>query len=247
MARKVSKRKRPPKDEFQLKERLKVESEVFDKPTLIDLAKLMKKGIIQSVECPISTGKEANVFRATATDGSSVAVKIYKIETTHFFRRRKYLEGDPRFKRVKHSEKELVKAFARKEFKNLEICERAKVHAPRPYYIRNNILVMEFLGEEELPYPTLEMLGPKDAERDLKSILNDIRKMYRARLVHADISEYNILNGKVPHIIDFSEGVVLGHPHSEKFLERDVRNILKFFSKQGVKKDLEKTLDWIRS
>ncbi len=246
MARKVSKRKRPLKEDFQIKERLKVESEVFDKTSLIDLSKLMKKGIIQTVDYPVSTGKEANVFRATAADGSFIAVKIYKIETSHFFRRTEYLEGDPRFRRIKHSEKEIVKAFARKEFKNLEICEKAKVHAPKPYFLRNNILVMEFLGEGELPYPTMEMLGPEKPEKALKSILEDIRKMYRAGLVHADLSGYNILNGRVPHLIDFSEGVVIGHPHSGKFLERDVKNILKFFAKFGLKKDLEKTLEWIK-
>ena len=247
MARKVSKRKRPLKEDFQLKERLKVESEVFDKTSLIDLSKLMKKGIIQTVDYPVSTGKEANVFRATATDGSFIAIKIYKIETTHFFRRREYLEGDPRFRRIKQSEKEVVKAFARKEFKNLEICERAGVNSPKPYFLKNNILVMEFLGEGELPYPTMEMLGPQEPEKALKSILEDVRKMYRAGLVHADLSEYNILNGRKPYLIDFSEGVVLGHPHSGKFLERDVGNILKFFGKLGVKKDLEKTLEWIKT
>jgi RIO kinase 1 len=247
MARKVSKRKRPLKEDFQLKERLKVESEVFDKTSLMDLSKLMKKGLIQTVDYPISTGKEANVFRATTEDGSFIAIKIYKIETSHFFRRKEYLEGDPRFTRIKMSEKEIVKAFARKEFKNLEICERAGVHSPKPYYIRNNIIVMEFLGEGELPYPTMGMLGPKNPEKELKSILADVKKMYKAGLVHADLSEYNILNGKVPQLIDFSEGVVLGHPSAGKFLERDVRNVLKFFSKYGVKKDLEKVLKWIRS
>lgn len=247
MARRVSKRKRPSKDDFQIKERLKVESEVFDKTSLVDLSKLMKKGVIQTVDYPVSTGKEANVFRATAADGSFLAVKIYKIETSHFFRRSEYLEGDPRFRRFKSSEKEIVKAFARKEFKNLEICEKAGVNAPKPYFLKNNILVMEFLGEGELPYPTMEMLEPESPEKALKSILDDIRKMYRAGLVHADLSEYNILNGKKPYMIDFSEGVVLGHPHSAKYLERDVRNILKFFAKFGVKKDLEKTMEWIKA
>jgi RIO kinase 1 len=247
MARKVSKRKRPLKEDFQLKERLKVESEVFDKTSLIDLSKLMKKGLIQTVDYPISTGKEANVFRATTEDGTFIAIKIYKIETSHFFRKNEYLEGDPRFRRIKHSEKEIVKAFARKEFKNLEICEKAGVHAPKPYFLRNNIVVMEFLGEGELPYPTMEMLGPKNPEKELKSILADVKKMYKAGLVHADLSEYNILNGKVPQLIDFSEGVVLGHPHSGKFLERDVKNILKFYSKHGVKKDLKKVLEWIKA
>ncbi len=247
MARKVSKRKRPEKEDYQLKERLKIESEVFDRYTLICLSRLLKKGVIATVENPISTGKEANVFRATSPSGAFLAVKIYRIETTQFFRRRKYLEGDPRFKRIKKSEKEIVKAFARKEYKNLEICKRAEVHAPRPYYLLNHIIVMEFLGEGGLPYPTMDMVGPRDPKKDLDSILKDIKKMYRAKLVHADVSEYNIMASEVPHLIDFSEGVVTGHPHAEEFLERDVKNILNYFAKHGVKKELKETLEWIRS
>jgi len=104
---------------------------------------------------------------------------------------------------------------------------------------------MEFLGEGGLPYATMNMIGPR-SEKDLDSILKDMRKMYKAGLVHADLSEYNIMMGKVPYIIDFGQGVVLEHPNSEKFLERDVLNILHYFAKYGIKRDLEKTLKWIR-
>ncbi len=245
MAKKVSKRKKPPKDEYLLKERFKTESDVFDRSTLLTLSGMMKKGIIQTVDYPISTGKEANVFRATTPDGSFVAIKIYKMETAPFFRKDEYLEGDPRFSKIRQSNKAITMAFARKEFKNLEICEKAGVHAPKPYYMKNNVLVLGFLGEEGLPYPTMDMLKTGD-EKFLEIILSDIRKMYRAGLVHADISEYNILLGDVPYIIDFGQGVVLRHPHAERFLERDVHNILRYFSKSGIKKDLKEVLAWIR-
>jgi RIO kinase 1 len=105
---------------------------------------------------------------------------------------------------------------------------------------------MEFLGEGELPYPNLIMVGPKNGEADLDSLLSDIKKLYQAGLVHADLSEYNILLGKVPYIIDLGQGVILSHPSAEKFLERDVRNILNYFAKFGMKKDLAQTLKWIR-
>ncbi|MBU0526998.1 MAG: serine protein kinase RIO [Candidatus Micrarchaeota archaeon] len=239
-------RKKPLKEDFQLKERMKIESEVFDKNTLLSLFKLMKKGIIGSVENPISTGKEANVFRGKTPDGAFVAIKIYKIETTHFFRRKTYLQGDPRFEKIKNNEKEIVKAFARKEFKNLEICERSGVNSPKAFYVLDNIIVMEFMGEEGLPYPTMELVGPLNGKADLDSILDDMRRMYKEGLVHADLSEYNILAAEKPIIIDLSEGVVLGHPHSEIFLERDVTNILKYFAKKGIKKDMKKVLEQIR-
>ena len=83
------------KENYQLKERFKTESEVFDKNALMDLSKLMKKGILQSVDYPISTGKEANVFSATTPSGTYVAVKIYKNETAPFFRKEEYLVGTP--------------------------------------------------------------------------------------------------------------------------------------------------------
>ncbi len=247
MAKKVSRRKKPPKEVYQLKERFKIESEVFDRDTLLCLAKLMKKGIIDTVDYPVSTGKEANIFRATSPDGSYLAVKIYKIETSRFFRREKYLEGDPRFKKIKRSDKEIVKAFARKEFKNLQICEKAGVHAPKPYYLLDNMIVIEFLGEEGLPYPTMDMVGPLHGKDDLDSILEDIRKMYKASLVHSDISEYNVMVGDVPYLIDFGQGVVKGHPNAEIFLERDVGIILKYFRKQGIERDLKKVLEWVRT
>ena len=238
--------KKPSKDEFLLKERSKIESLVFDKKTLLLLSKLIKKGIIYTVENPISTGKEANVFRATNPEGDYIAVKIYKIETGVFVKRIAYLEGDPRFKDIKRDERGMVSLFARKEFKNLEVCSKAEVHAPRPFFLLENIVVMEFLGEGELPYPTMDVVGPR-GEKDLESILSDIRKMYRAGLVHADISEYNILLAKdAPYLIDFGQGVLLQHPKADEFLERDVKNILKYFEKFGIKKDFKNTLEWIK-
>ncbi len=245
MARRPSKRKRPPKEKFQIKERVKVESEVFDRKTLLILARIIKKGIIETVDYPVSTGKEANVFRATTHSGGFVAVKIYRITTTSFHKRMEYLEGDPRFEKIKKNKREVTKAFARKEFKNLEICASAGVHAARPIYIEGNVVVMGFLGEKGIPYPTMNIVEPR-GKGDLDSILGDIKKMYRAGLVHADISEYNIMLGDAPCLIDFGQGVVTRHPNAEKFLERDVKNILKYFSKYGIKKDLEKVLEWIK-
>lgn len=239
--------KRPPRDEFRLTEQRKTESEVFDRGTLLILARIIKKGIVKTIDFPLSTGKEANVFRATTSSGAFVAVKIYKIETAPFFRKEAYLEGDPRFERIKMtSAREVVLAFARKEFKNLQICERAGVHTPKPIYIDKHIIVMGFIGEEGLPYVTMNLSKDAD-ESDLDSLLEDIRKMYRAGLVHADLSEYNVLMGRPPIIIDFGQGVVLAHPRAREYLERDVHNLLVFFGKRGIKRDLEKTLEWIKN
>ncbi len=245
MAKKVSKRKRASKDEFLEKERGKIESEVFDRATLLALAKLMQKGVIGRMEYPVSTGKEANVFLATTPSGQSVAVKIYKIETTHFLRRKEYLLGDPRFKKFRGRERDLVFAFAQKEFKNLQVCEKAGVHAPKPLHLEKNVIVMEFLGREGKAYPVMSDVGP--AEGDLESILEDMRKLYKAGLVHADLSEYNIMVWEgAPYLIDWGQGVTTGHKRAEEFLERDVRNILKYFAIFGLKRKPEEIISWIK-
>ncbi len=237
--------KRPSKDEFLLKERQKIESEVFDKQTLTTLAKIIKKGIIKTVDFPISTGKEANVFRGTTPNGSFVAIKVYKVETAPFFRKDEYLDGDPRFKKIKDTDRNIVLAFARKEFKNLQLCEKAGVHAPKPLFILMHILVMTFLGENGNAYPAMNIINAI-SEEDLDILLDNVKKMYRVGLVHADLSEYNVLLGDVPYLIDFGQGVVRAHPNAEKFLERDVRNILNYFEKHGIKRDFDKTLRWIK-
>ena len=234
------------RENYMLKEQRKVESEVFDKETLKSLAKLIKKGIIASVDFPISTGKEANVFSATTPSSEHVAIKIYKIETTPFFRREEYLEGDPRFTKIKKNNKDVIIAFARKEYKNLQICEQAGVHAPKPFYCERNILVMSLIGDQGLPYPTMNVQGPRNAD-DLEILLKDIKKMYKAGLVHADLSEYNVILGELLYIIDFGQGVVIKHPNAERFLERDVKNILNYFAKFGYKKDFEETMKWMQS
>ena len=237
--------KRPDRDHFLLKERFKLESEVFDKQTLMLLSSMMSKGTINNVDYPISTGKEANVFRATTPSGSHLAVKIYKIETTHFMNRKEYMFGDPRFKKFRRNERDLVNAFAQKEFKNLQICEKAGVHSPRPLLQVKNILVMEFLGEEGLPYTPLNTLGPESITQ-LKSILKDVKKMYEAGLVHADLSEYNVLVGPAPYLIDFGQGVILAHPNADKYLERDVYNIVSYFAKYGFKMEVDAALKYVK-
>ncbi len=238
--------KKPNKYVYQLKERPKIESEVLDRSTLICLSKIMKKGIIEHLDYPVSTGKEAVIFKATTPSGASVAVKIYKIETSPFLKKRDYIIGDPRFEKIKWREKDVVCAFARKEFSNLEICENAGVHAPKPVFLLGSVLVMGFLGESGFPYPNL--IQTVCEERFLDSIIENVRRMYKAGLVHADLSEYNIMvsNEGVPYFIDFGQGVVLSHPKAEEFLERDIRNVLNFFRKFGFGRDFGKTMERIK-
>jgi len=96
--------------------------------------------------------------------------------------------------------------------------------------------VMEFLGENGIPYPRMKDRAPDDPRRAFEMILQDMRLLYqKAGLVHADLSEYNILMAPEPYIIDFSMATDVESPMSSSYLERDIANILRYFGKLGLR------------
>ncbi len=216
----------------------KTESEVFDHSTVMAIYYLMSRGYIDSIDFPISTGKEANVFRAVDQKGSMVAVKIYRIATSNFRKMRMYIEGDPRFKGISHDRRRLVYRWSMKEFSNLERMVGAGVRVPIPISQKDNVLVMEYIGDDERPAPLMKD-ADFDVEKGFDFIVDAMGRMYRdAKLVHGDISEYNILvDGDSFVLIDVSQAVHLKHPASSELLERDVRNVARYFRKKGLDVD----------
>ena len=236
-------------------EERKIYAEVLDVRTLKTLYKLSAKGIIKAMGGVISTGKEANVFYADGFfEGKNIplAVKIYRTETSEFYRMDEYLFGDKRFDMRRISKKELIFVWTEKEFRNLRRAHEAGVSVPRPITYLKNVLLMHFIGENEIPAPTLAEIGAKLSEfvnpKDLfERIVENVKLLYqKAELVHADLSEYNVmLLNTTPYFIDMSQSVLVDHPFSERYLERDVRNIVRFFSKFGIKanpKEIEKSI-----
>ena len=72
--------------------------------------------------------------------------------------------------------------------------------------------------------------------------------MVDVRLVHADLSEYNILNNDEELvIIDVGQTVSTRHPNAKEFFERDILNISRYFAKQGVDTDYEKMYAKVKS
>jgi RIO kinase 1 len=221
---------------------------VFDTKTLLMLYQMFNKKILEEINGVISTGKEANVYWAVQPDGTDVAVKIYRIATFNFKRITLYLEGDPRFSRIPRSRSGLITAWASKEFKNLQRALNAGVRVPKPIHVQRNLLVMDFIGEDGLPAPTMHQAQPENPKKARKTILKAVSTLYHdAHLVHADLSEYNVMLWKGPVLIDMSQAVVLDHPHSEMFFERDLRNILSYFERFDLPYlDLDETITAIR-
>jgi RIO kinase 1 len=211
--------------------------EVFDKPALLTIYKLMKDGLIDTIDFPISTGKEANVFRVTSPDGDFYALKIYRTSNLTFKRIARYIEGDPRFKGIHGSRRKVIFAWAIKEFRNLQRLREAKIRVPEPIKFNQNMLVMEFIGTEGTPAPMLRDVELEDATKTYKTIVKYIKLAYKkAELVHGDLSEYNILMHEgQPVIIDLGQGMVIEHMNSKEFLIRDIENINRYFRSLDVK------------
>ncbi len=234
-------------------EERKIYAEVLDGRTLKTLYKLSAKGYIKAMGGVISTGKEANVFYADGCiDGRDVAmaVKIYRMETSEFDKMDEYLFGDRRFDMRRISPKDKVYVWAEKEFRNLERAYEAGVNVPEPYEHMRNVILMEFIGENETPAPTLIELGKElreiGAEDVFWEIIENVKKLYRkAELVHADLSEYNVMYLDGPYLIDMGQAVLIDHPMAMSYLRRDLRNITRYFSKFGVRADAEELFEEI--
>ena len=218
----------------------KVSENVFDDVTLLALYKLVNKKWLSVIGGSISTGKEANVFYGER-DGKGVAIKIYRIRTANFTTMSSYIVGDRRFSRVKKSRKELVFAWTRKEFSNLARAHEVGVAVPEPLVWDRNILIMSYLGENEIPYPQLKNADIEDPAEIYAIVVKYIDILYnKAELVHGDLSEFNILYGDQPYLIDMGQSVTRDHPRAFQFLMRDIRNINRFFKNScDVRKDIE--------
>ena len=212
----------------------KVVNEVLDKPTVMTLYKMITDHIIAYVNGAVSAGKESVLFWGVDESENSVALKIYLVSTSNFKKREPYILGDPRFSNVKKGTKNLVYLWAKKEFRNLSQCYDAGIPVPKPLHVTNNVLAMDFVGQNGTPANSL--LETEVDSIDYKQAISIIEDLYdKAKLVHGDFSEYNIFkteNGLI--VFDLGSAVDLRHPNSKEFLKRDINNITKFFNKRGI-------------
>jgi len=225
--------------------------QVLDPRTRMILLQMINRDVVSEVNGCLSTGKEANVYHALSTpqeeDAAPLhrAIKIYKTSILVFKDRDKYVSGEYRFKQgySKSNNRAMVKVWAEKEMRNLKRIYASGIPCPEPIYLRLHVLVMGFLGDRRgIPAPRLKDVVLEGAEmegrwRDLYlQLLGYMRIMYQTcRLVHADLSEYNILYHQDKlWIIDVSQSVEHDHPRSLEFLRMDIKNVSDFFGRKGV-------------
>jgi len=169
--------------------------------------------------------------------------------------------------------------WAEKEYRNLIRANRAGVAVPTPIFCKENVLFMRFLGQNGWPCPQLRDLstggGIKRGSSKWRTLYDQtllyIGKLYnKARLVHGDLSEYNILvcpssivennilevqeegkKGEEEDIlqvvfIDFGQAVDIRHPNAMELLRRDLRHVKQFFDNMGIRTmDIKTTEDMV--
>jgi len=212
--------------------------EVFDRQTLLVLYKFISNGFLETLDYPVSTGKEANVFHATDPQGKPLAVKIFRTNTATFRSFMTYIAGDPRFGHVRPNRRDIVYVWAQKEYKNLQRYFEAGVRVPNPIAWRQNVLLMEFIGSEGTPAPRLRDAPYDDAQKLYEQLVAQYRLgSEQGGLVHGDFSEFNILHpsGAGPVVIDVAQAVLVHHPMARELLARDAKNLAAYFRRQGLK------------
>ncbi len=212
--------------------------EVFDRRTIMTVLRILNTGRLKELHGVVKSGKESRVYHGLDPQGGEVAVKIF-LTTSAIFRqgRLKYFQGDPRFKEMPHDTTSLVEQWALKEFWNLRLADEAGVAVPTPIYQEKNVLLLKFIGENGVPAPLLRdvpLLAPRGWYR---SIIQMVKLLYeKAKLVHGDLSEYNIMiPDGYPVLIDFGQAVQTEHPEAQEFLARDVQNLNHYFESLGVR------------
>ncbi|KDR20687.1 serine/threonine-protein kinase RIO1 [Zootermopsis nevadensis] len=214
--------------------------QVMDPRTRMILFKLLNRGTITAINGCISTGKEANVYHATGKADEDVAIKIYKTSILVFKDRDKYVSGEFRFRHgyCRHNPRKMVRTWAEKEMRNLVRMHSEGLPVPTPILLRGHVLLMGFIGKDGWPAPKLKDVDLSESRARLlyRDCVTIMWRLYNScRLVHADLSEFNMLyhSGQL-FAIDFAQAVEHDHPHALEFLRKDCTNISEFFRKKDV-------------
>ncbi len=218
------------------------------------LEQFANAGYITDVVNRVKSGKEATVFccRAHPSTGHElVAAKVYTIGIGAHYRMSKiYADGrfrvykpDSRQERAiksgKQHGKEMVFAdWVGQEYANLCAFHAAGADVPEPIHQCGSGILMDYIGDATRPAPTLvgATLTPEEAHRLFDQAMRNIRIFLAKDRVHGDLSPYNMLLWKDRLVVIDLPQVVHARWNDEAFnvLQRDIENILSFFSRRGV-------------
>jgi len=203
---------------------------------------LVKAGVLEAFGKSLGVGKEADVFDALNPKGERIAIKLHRLGRISFRQTRRKRDYTTQRSASWLYQSRLA---AEKEFHALKLVYPHKVAVPEPISQNRHVVVMGMIDGAELA----EYKKISKPEKVLKEILSNVRKAYmKAGVVHADLSEYNIILKPDMHIliIDWPQYVTREHPNAQELLTRDLKNITQFFErKHMLKVELKEALAYV--
>jgi RIO kinase 2 len=205
---------------------------------------LVRRDAVLALGGALGLGKESDVYSAKGRRGVRIALKFHRLGRVSFRqtrRTREYVADRSHTSWIYQA-----RMAATREFASLKRAKRVRVPVPKPIAQNRHIVAMSMVegsGLSNVPY----LPHPHAA---LRSILISLRRLYTgARLVHGDMSAYNILvtaSGRFT-LIDWPQSVERSDPRAEELLKRDVSNTLSFFAKEyGTHVSPQDALDFVR-
>ena len=198
--------------------------------------------ILEAFGKPLGVGKEADVYDALNPKGERIAVKFHRLGRISFrqtVRKRSY-STEPTARWLYQS-----RLAAEREYQALKLLYPKKVAVPEPLSQNRHVIAMGMIEGAELVH--WKKLARPD--KILKEILRNTRKAYlKTGIIHADLSEYNIILKKNKHIliIDWPQYVKKEHPNATDLLKRDLQNVTQYFErKHRLKIDFQEALKYV--
>ncbi|MBE3035552.1 MAG: serine/threonine protein kinase [Candidatus Atribacteria bacterium] len=202
---------------------------------------LVKAGVIGSFGQTIGVGKEAEVYNALTPEGKCIAVKFHRLGRISFRqtrRKRSYVREHSTWLFQSH-------LAAEKEFQALQLVYKNGVSVPEPISQNRHVIAMGIIEGGELS-KWRKITNPKKV---FKEIMRNVKKTYlKAHVIHADLSEYNIILRPYMHIliIDWPQYVMTDHPNADELLQRDIQNVITFFDRRfKVKVEIKDVCDYV--
>lgn len=201
---------------------------------------LVKRDVLEAFGSAVGVGKEADIYDALQPDETKVAVKFNRLGRISFTRVRRV-----RSYKLERGWVDASRSAAQREFKVLQKIY-PKVAVPQPIALDRHVLVTGLIDGDELA----NVAKITEPEPVLDEILENVRKAHRLGVVHADLSEHNVIirpRGEVL-IIDWPQWVPISHPRAEELLKRDVYNVLKYFRRKfRMSRDLTESIKHVKS
>ncbi len=204
---------------------------------------LVDDGVVDEVLSQLMSGKEATVYVVRCGDEIRCA-KVYKEAAKRSFKQAvQYQEGRKSRNSRRQRAMEKGSKFGRKQqeesWHNAEVdalyrLAEAGVRVPTPYGCFDGVLLMELVTYDDgdvAPRLNDVSMSEEQALEDHATVINDVKRMLVAGIVHGDLSEFNVLvDDYGPVIIDLPQAVdAAANNHAKSMLERDVNNMSQYY------------------